>query len=35
MQKAVGAHTFYEVFVPGEPDVSPYGDKMMNSMCHA
>ena len=30
-----GADTFYEVFVPGQPDVSPYGDKMINSMCHA
>lgn len=30
-----GADTFYEVFVPGEPDVSPYGNKMINSMCHA
>ncbi len=32
---AEGADTFYEVFVPGQPEVSPYGDKMMNSMCHA
>ena len=30
-----GADTFYEVYVPGQPDVSPYGNKMMNSMCHA
>ena len=30
-----GADTFYEVFLPGNPDKSPYGDKMMNSMCHA
>ena len=30
-----GADTFYEVFVPGEPFVSPYGDPMMNSRCHA
>lgn len=30
-----GADTFYEVFVPGQPDISPYGDKMINSMCHA
>lgn len=30
-----GADTFYEVFVPGNPEKSPYGDKMMNSMCHA
>ena len=35
LQKAEEADTFYEVFVPDEPDVSPYGDKMMNSMCHA
>jgi hypothetical protein len=30
-----GADTFYEVFVPEKPDLSPYGDKMINSMCHA
>ena len=30
-----GADTFYEVFVPGKPDVSPYGDRLINSMCHA
>lgn len=30
-----GADTFHEVFVPGDPDASPYGDKLMNSMCHA
>ena len=30
-----GADTFYEVFVPGNPDASPYGDPLMNSRCHA
>ena len=30
-----GADTFYEVFVPGHPEVSPYDDPMINSMCHA
>lgn len=30
-----GADTFYEVFVPGDPDASPYGDRLINSMCHA
>ena len=30
-----GADTFYEVFVPGQPNLSPYGDKLMNSLCHA
>ncbi len=30
-----GADTFYEIFVPGEPDFSPYGDRLINSMCHA
>lgn len=32
---AAGADTFYEVYVPGKPDFSPYGDRMINSMCHA
>lgn len=31
----LGADTFYEVFVPGDPDFSPYGDRMINSLCHA
>lgn len=31
----LGADTFYEVYVPGDPDFSPYGDRMINSMCHA
>jgi len=30
-----GTDTFYEAYVPEDPDFSPYGDKMMNSMCHA
>ncbi len=30
-----GADTFYEVFVPGDPDASPYGNKLINSYCHA
>ena len=30
-----GADTFYEAFVPEDPEFSPYGDRMMNSMCHA
>jgi hypothetical protein len=30
-----GADAFYEVFVPGHPEVSPYLDPMINSMCHA
>ncbi|MBQ7292217.1 MAG: hypothetical protein IJW79_00610 [Clostridia bacterium] len=30
-----GADTFYEVFVPGNPLLSPYGDSLMNSKCHA
>lgn len=31
----LGADTFYEVYVPDNLDFSPYGDKMINSMCHA
>lgn len=31
----LGADTFYEVYVPDDLDFSPYGDKKMNSMCHA
>lgn len=30
-----GADTFFEVFVPDDAEFSPYGDRMMNSMCHA
>lgn len=31
----LGADTFYEVYVPGDPDFSPYRDRMINSLCHA
>ena len=31
----LGADTFYEVYVPGDRDFSPYGDRMANSLCHA
>lgn len=31
----LSADTFFEAFVPGKPDFSPYGDRMINSMCHA
>ena len=30
-----GTDTFYEAFVENDPDFSPYGDKMINSACHA
>ncbi len=30
-----GADTYWEVFVPGNFEVSPYGDPIMNSCCHA
>jgi hypothetical protein len=30
-----GADTFYEVYVPTDPDFSPYNDRMINSLCHA
>ncbi len=30
-----GADTFFEAYVPADPDFSPYGDRKMNSMCHA
>ena len=30
-----GADTFWEVFVPGKPEISPVHDNIMNSMCHA
>ena len=31
----LGADTFYEVYVPGDPEFSPYGDRKINSLCHA
>lgn len=30
-----GADTFWEVFAIGKPDLSPYGDPLMHSFCHA
>lgn len=30
-----GADTFYEVYVPDDAEFSPYGNRMVNSMCHA
>ena len=30
-----GADTFWEVFVPKKPEVSPYSDPLMHSFCHA
>lgn len=30
-----GADTFWEVYVPEKPELSPYGDIVMNSYCHA
>ena len=30
-----GADTFQEVFVKDDAEFSPYGDRMINSMCHA
>ena len=30
-----GAETFWEVYVPNDPEFSPYGDRMVNSLCHA
>ncbi len=30
-----GADTFYEIYSPDDPELSPYGDRMINSMCHA
>ena len=29
------ADCFWEVYVPGNPEASPYGDKRINSFCHA
>ena len=31
----LGADTYWEVFVPDHPDITPYGDRLMNSACHA
>ena len=31
----LGADTFFEAYVSGDPDFSPYGDWKVNSMCHA
>ena len=31
----MGADTFFEVYVPNDPDFSPYKDRKVNSMCHA
>lgn len=30
-----GADCFWEVYVPGNPEASPYGDWRINSFCHA
>ena len=30
-----GADTFFEAYVPDDPEFSPYGDRMINSLCHA
>lgn len=30
-----GADTFWEAYVPDEPDFSPYNDRKVNSLCHA
>lgn len=32
---ALGADTFFEAYVPSDPDFSPYDDRKVNSMCHA
>lgn len=31
----LGADTFWEVFDPSQPDLSPYGSPLINSYCHA
>ena len=31
----LGADTYWEVYVPARPDITPYGDRLMNSACHA
>jgi hypothetical protein len=30
-----GVDTFHEAYVPGDPDFSPYGDRLVDSRCHA
>lgn len=30
-----GADTFWELYKEGEPELSPYGDHLLNSACHA
>ena len=30
-----GVDTFHEAYVPGDPAFSPYGDHMIDSLCHA
>ena len=30
-----GVDTFHEAYVPGDPDFSPYGDHLVDSLCHA
>jgi hypothetical protein len=32
---SLGADTFFEAYVPGDPSFSPYDDNKVNSMCHA
>ena len=32
---AAGADTFWEVYDPGNPGLSPYGNVLLNSYCHA
>ena len=31
----MGADTFFELFDPANPEESPYGNKAVNSYCHA
>ena len=31
----LGADTFWEAYIPEDPDFSPYDDRMINSLCHA
>ncbi len=31
----LGADTFWEAYVPENPDFSPYDDRVINSLCHA
>ena len=30
-----GADTFWEAYIPENPDFSPYDDRLINSLCHA